>query len=520
MLPDTDGGISAVDAFGSDWQIWHDQRLSDLATPFGWLSVTGLQRLEPGDAVISGFPGTFSFDGADEVVFTPDRGGSIGLTTASLDLLRAADADERPAGDPAADGQQTDAPAPPAESAGKSADDGCCATPGRGEVRLCRDSAGALRARLGDEASLLWFIADNLVCEIIRRGERVGVRTRDSHSPLLLHFVEIPTFPLSRDWVITGRFTPFEEVRERPIATACPGYVGTARTVGVVDLEIAGEPVSLVATGSPSDGLTIDFHDETNSSETAAWRTVSAGVPDADGKVLVDFNRAVNYPFAFHPYGTCPAPVPENSITAPVTAGERRPARTLGREGIIHQIALVDLTEGYFEPQIVDWFKAGGVEVTQVRAHRGELIPAPQGIAAVLVGGSLEEIADGGENTSPEQAARIADQLEDSLASGAPVVAIGTGTEVFARAFAEQNIPGTDGWDARILTPREGFAGLAGSEEFAAEGPLADLIRTDPQTGLTAIDLGALVEAEPSGELMDVWARLIERFVLFLRQRG
>ena len=49
----------------------------------------------------------------------------------------------------------------------------------------------------------------------------------------------------------------------------------------------------------------------------------------ADGRVVVDFNRAYNPPCVFSPFTTCPLPWPENRLPIRVEAGERmwrRPA--------------------------------------------------------------------------------------------------------------------------------------------------------------------------------------------------
>ena len=36
-------------------------------------------------------------------------------------------------------------------------------------------------------------------------------------------------------------------------------------------------------------------------------RAVTTSVSDKEGRVTIDFNRAVNFPFAFSDFGTCPA---------------------------------------------------------------------------------------------------------------------------------------------------------------------------------------------------------------------
>ncbi|WP_433010201.1 DUF1684 domain-containing protein [Kribbella sp. CA-294648] len=52
---------------------------------------------------------------------------------------------------------------------------------------------------------------------------------------------------------------------------------------------------------------------------------VITGRVQSDRTVVVDFNRAINLPFAFTPFGTCPAPIIGNHLPLPVTAGEKRP---------------------------------------------------------------------------------------------------------------------------------------------------------------------------------------------------
>ena len=45
--------------------------------------------------------------------------------------------------------------------------------------------------------------------------------------------------------------------------------------------------------------------------------------PVADGKVVLDFNRAYNPPCAVTPYATCPLAPKENRVPIAVDAGEK-----------------------------------------------------------------------------------------------------------------------------------------------------------------------------------------------------
>jgi uncharacterized protein (DUF1684 family) len=57
---------------------------------------------------------------------------------------------------------------------------------------------------------------------------------------------------------------------------------------------------------------------------------VTTSVPTETGALVIDFNRAINLPFAFTEFGTCPAPVPANRVPIAVTAGELAPVRVTG----------------------------------------------------------------------------------------------------------------------------------------------------------------------------------------------
>lgn len=72
-------------------------------------------------------------------------------------------------------------------------------------------------------------------------------------------------------------------------------------------------------------GLSVEFHDPTNGTETPAWRQLKIADPDADGRVVLDLNRAICMWFAFTPFATCPMPSEGNRVTVPVRAGERAP---------------------------------------------------------------------------------------------------------------------------------------------------------------------------------------------------
>ena len=66
------------------------------------------------------------------------------------------------------------------------------------------------------------------------------------------------------------------------------------------------------------------FADSTNGSETQRFRFLDVEPADADGRVVVDFNRAYLPPCTFTDHYLCPLPPQNNRFDFPVRAGERR----------------------------------------------------------------------------------------------------------------------------------------------------------------------------------------------------
>ena len=168
---------------------------------------------------------------------------------------------------------------------------------------------------------------DQVVVELAMRGGRYAIRTRDSSSPIFTDFDGVPTYPYNADWEVMGRFEPYHAPVDVPIGTANPLVDGVHRSVGEVVFRLPGSPheFRLQAEEEKLGALTVTFHDETNGDTTDDWRKLSLPRPRPDGSVVLDFNRAINYPSAFTPYGTCPMPVRNNSLDIRVEAGEKQP---------------------------------------------------------------------------------------------------------------------------------------------------------------------------------------------------
>ena len=162
----------------------------------------------------------------------------------------------------------------------------------------------------------------SLSLQVILRGDKLGVRVKDTEAPARRQFHGIPTYPASAAWRIDARFEP----SETPRTISVPNVLGTEEEMKV--------PGTLVFTANgkehrltPVEGgqqLFIIFADETNRDATyGAGRFLYADMPK-DGRVVLDFNRAYNPPCAFTRFATCPLPPRGNRLALRVEAGEQR----------------------------------------------------------------------------------------------------------------------------------------------------------------------------------------------------
>ena len=97
---------------------------------------------------------------------------------------------------------------------------------------------------------------------------------------------------------------------------------------GEVEFEAGGQTLRLTAFNGQTPGsLFILFTDTTSGVTTyPANRSLPVPAPDGDGRVTLDFNRAVNLPCAYTEFATCPLPPAGNRLPVAVEAGEKSPA--------------------------------------------------------------------------------------------------------------------------------------------------------------------------------------------------
>ncbi|MEM7050804.1 MAG: DUF1684 domain-containing protein [Acidobacteriota bacterium] len=158
---------------------------------------------------------------------------------------------------------------------------------------------------------------------LIERGGRIGMRVKDRQSATRLEFAGIEHFPVSYDWRFDATFEPYDPPRTVQVPSIL-GNIDNEESHGAVVFEHDGETHRLDIIGTADESLFLVIGDPTNGHDTyGGGRFLYAPVPDADGRLELDFNRAYNPPCAFTAFSTCPLPPRQNKLPFDLLAGER-----------------------------------------------------------------------------------------------------------------------------------------------------------------------------------------------------
>jgi uncharacterized protein (DUF1684 family) len=166
---------------------------------------------------------------------------------------------------------------------------------------------------------------DSLSWYIIKRGERYGVRLRDSDNPNIKNFTGIERFEIDTLWRIPAKMDWYNPLKKIEVPDVL-GMINESPSPGALVFEIEGEQYRLDPIGEANDKpLFLIFADLTNNDETyGAGRFLSVAAPDSNDKTFIDFNKAYNPPCTFTRFATCPLPPKQNVLPVRVTAGEKK----------------------------------------------------------------------------------------------------------------------------------------------------------------------------------------------------
>lgn len=160
---------------------------------------------------------------------------------------------------------------------------------------------------------------------VLKRGERLALRVRDSEAPTRLHFAGIESYPFSPEWQIEAKLERATPGTTLPIQNIT-GDIEEMPAAGTLVFQHGGSEHRLDAVyDEETKDLFVMFRDATTGKETYnAGRFLHAPMPDRSGRTIIDFNLAYTPPCAFTTYATCPLAPPQNKLPFRVEAGEKK----------------------------------------------------------------------------------------------------------------------------------------------------------------------------------------------------
>ena len=269
-----------VAAHRKEIEAWRQSRLAGLRRPNGWLTLVGLSWLESGENLVGSDPAS--------AVLLP-----AGQAPARLGVIERGEAGNRFRAEPG--------------------------------VRVTCDGKPAttcdLKSDAEDEPTLVQH--GSLVFYLIRRGDRFGVRVKDSDAPALRHFRGLDYFPITESFRFVARFERYDPPRSISVPTIL-GSASSESTPGALLFDYEGKTYRLepVLERGTTD-LFVIFGDATNGRDTYGGGRFLYAAPPVDGRTVLDFNKAYNPPCVFSPYATCPLPPSQNRLPIRIEAGEK-----------------------------------------------------------------------------------------------------------------------------------------------------------------------------------------------------
>jgi len=270
-------------AYAAEVEEWRSERLERLTAADGWLTLTGLYWLAPGENLFG--------SGDDNEVVLPDDSVPVvaGRLILGPDGVVTAIAD---------DGAHVNVNGEPLT-----------------EVTLTTDAEG--------EPDIV--TAGRIQFYIIDREGRLAARVKDPEASTLTSFEGIEHFPIDESFRVEARLEPYDVPREVAVPTVL-GQDTTYIAPGVLSFTIDGIEASLepFLSGPEDERYFLIFRDATSAVTTyGAGRFLYASAADDEGRTILDFNLAYNPPCAFTPYATCPLPPPQNWLQVSIEAGEK-----------------------------------------------------------------------------------------------------------------------------------------------------------------------------------------------------
>jgi len=173
------------------------------------------------------------------------------------------------------------------------------------------------------------FNLGSLSFQIIKRGEKFALRVRDKAHPARANFSGIESYPADLKWRIEAQFERYDPPKPLAIMNVL-NMESDEHSPGAVRFEVEGKTYRLDAVSEADEPrLFMIFADQTNGRETyGAGRYLYVDPPDSSGRVVIDFNKAYSPPCAFTNFATCPLPPDQNRLPLSIQAGEKYSGHT------------------------------------------------------------------------------------------------------------------------------------------------------------------------------------------------
>ncbi len=295
MLSSLSVGVRATWAQEANWEqdltSWRTQHAANLQKPDGWLSLSGLEWMVPGDNTVG--------SAADNKIHLPASGpahvGVMHLEGKTVTLMP-----------------------PPGGFAQDLLIDGKPA------------QAQELRAGADTDKGNPRITSGTLNFYVVRRADRFALRIKDAKSAALVGFHGLKWYPPDAAFRVKARWLPYTPPRSVTLATLIATSYNQP-VPGVAEFALGGKSYKLepVVEDNPAVKLFFILRDTTSASTTyEACRFLYTGLPsnglDKAGELVLDFNHLENPPCAYTPYATCPLPPPDNRLPIALPVGELR----------------------------------------------------------------------------------------------------------------------------------------------------------------------------------------------------
>jgi hypothetical protein len=289
------GSLSCT-LFGQDLDLkkdeaaWRAEHTAELLKPDGWLSLVGLEWLQPGDTSLGS-----AADNKIRLTSAPAHFAVLHLEGENVTLN------------------------PPKEG-----------FPQNFLVAGGPAKAQTLRAEPNNDKVAPRLTIGTLNMYVIRREARFALRIKDSKSPSIVGFHGLKWYPPDDAYRVTAKWIPYSPFKTITLAT----LVGTnynQPVPGATEFTLNGRTFRLepVLEDPAVAKLFFILRDTTSKTTTyGACRFLYTGFPsnglDKPGELVLDFNRLENPPCAYTPFSTCPLPPAGNRLPIALQVGEER----------------------------------------------------------------------------------------------------------------------------------------------------------------------------------------------------